>query len=86
MDVGVGPLGNEGIELAEPGGVESHLGLGGQGPAIVQRHGRAADLGIFGRRGKTEGDQRQYKHERLCHRDLTYVVRAGGQGHVSVCR
>jgi hypothetical protein len=84
VDVGVGPLGDEGIELAQPGGIEPDLGLRGEGPTVVERDWSAADFRLFGEHQNRRSDERQQSHEQSYHPDLAYVVRGGGQGHVSV--
>jgi hypothetical protein len=84
VDVGLGPAGDEGVELTELGGIEPDLGLRGKGPAVLERHRRAADLGLFRRGGNAERNERQQKHERLCHPGLAYVVRCRRQARVSV--
>ena len=62
----LGPLGDEGVELAELGGVEADLGWRGDGPAVVERHRARRRLSAFlRRRGERERQQRQQKHESL---------------------
>ncbi len=84
MDVGLGPLCDESVELAELRRIETDFRLTGDAPAIVQNDGRAADFRVLSRRRQRERQQRQQQHERLCHPGLAYVVQEGGQAHASV--
>ena len=84
MDVGLRPLGDERVERAELGGIETDLGLRGEGPAVIERNRRAAVFVSSAAGGNAERKERQQKHERLCHPGLAYVVRCRRQARVSV--